>query len=295
MKRRKSARGIYEDLMASVSGTGASRFLPWLLAFLLLLSGIGDSRGQDTSPGVPDVTVDGKVALAALIALSDGYLVKLADSMKMLAATPEAQSADWQRIKGPLAQAAQLNITALDWFALPDGSYWSVQEGKAAGNLSTRAYFPRLLAGKKVIGDLVVSRATGRSVAIVAVPVVRPDGSVAAVLGASVYLDQLGARLEREMDLDGTMIFYSFDAQPLVGLDWDPGLIFVDPTRLLGQEDLARAIREMMTKSEGEASYLFRGKRRTVLFRKSPVTGWWYAFGLIPEGREARRPVQRGD
>ncbi len=215
--------------------------------------------------------------------------------MQILAASPEAQSADWQKIRPALARVGQQNVPALNWFALPDGSYWSVQEGKAPRNLSTRAYFPRLLAGNRVVGDLVVSKATGRSVAIVAVPVVRPDGTVAGALGASVYLDQLGARLEREMALDDTMIFYSFDAQPLVGLDWDPGLIFVDPTRLAGQEDLARAIREMMTRTGGESSYLFRGKRRTVLFRKSPVTGWWYAFGLIPEGREAKRPVQRRD
>lgn len=42
----------------------------------------------------------------------------------------------------------------------------------------------------------------------------RPDKTVVGVLGSSVYLDQLSTRLEREMDLDNLMIFYSFDAQP---------------------------------------------------------------------------------
>lgn len=260
-----------------------ARLIPILLALFL---GIGLARGE------PAFTVDGKVALASLIALSDGHLRKMADDLEELAATPEARSGDWERIKPGLARVAQENVPALNWFALPDGSYWSVQEGRAAGNLSGRAYFPRVLTGRTVLGDLVVSKATGRSVAIVAVPVKRPDGTVAGVLGASVYLDQLSARLEKEMALDHTMIFYSFDATPLIGLDWDPHLIFSDPTKL--SPDLARAIDRMLTREEGSTRYPFRGKARTVLFRKSPLTGWWYVFGVIPEGREATQPAAPG-
>lgn len=264
-----------------------SAWRPRLLNILLLIFGTTASQAQD-APAAPAFTVDGKVALASLMAIADGHLLKLADSMRVLAATPAAQSADWERIRAPLAQVGAFNVAALNWFALPDGAYWSVQEGKAAGNLARRAYFPRVLAGQAVIGDLVTSTATGRSVAIVAVPVLRPDQRVAGVLGASVYLDLLSARIEREMDLDDTMIFFSFDAQPLVGLDWDPGLIFVDPTRL-GQEDVSRAFRDMLAQKEGTTTYRFRGEARTVLFRQSPVSGWWYAFGIVPEGRSEKR------
>lgn len=269
--------------------TGKSR-LAFLSAFLLAVPGAGNLHAQEPSRTAPAFTVDGKVALASLIALSDGYLIKLADSLQILAAMPEAQSGDWQKIKEPLALAGKMNVPALNWFALPDGAYWSVQEGKAAGNLSTRAYFPKVLAGKTVIGDLVVSKATGKSIAIVAVPVVRPDKTVVGVLGSSVYLDQLSTRLEREMDLDNLMIFYSFDAQPLKGLVWDRDLIFVDPTKLPGEEDFSRAIKEMMSKAQGINSYIFRGRQRTVLFRRSAVTGWWYVFGIAPEGRAMEKP-----
>lgn len=268
------------------------RLLILLPALLLVGTGIGTGHAQqDAGQPAPVFTVDGKVALASLIALGDGHLLKLADSLHILAATAEAQSADWQKIREPLAQVGRLNVPALNWFALPDGSYWSVQEGKATGSLSTRAYFPKVLAGRTVIGELVVSKATGSNTAIVAVPVTRPDKTVAGVLGASVYLDQLGARLEREMDLDDTMIFYSFDDQPLMGLDWDASLIFTDPTRL-GQQDISLAFRDMLSRREGVASYSFRGKRRTVLFRHSPLTGWWYALGVIPDGREASQPTK---
>jgi hypothetical protein len=238
-----------------------------------------DAAGQ---PPAGAFTVDGRIALGSLISLSDGHLQKLADSLQMLAAMPEVRSGDWEQIQGPLGALAESNIPVLLWFAQPDGSYWSVQEGTAAATLSDRAYFPRLLAGKKVMGDLVVSKATGKCSAIVAVPVFRADGSVAGVLGSSVYLDQLSALLRQEMDLVGNVIFFSFDAQPLVALNWDPALIFLEPLTLGGE--IKSAFLEMLSKEQGVVSYTFRDKQRTLLYRKSPVTGWWYAFGVVQDG-----------
>ncbi len=226
--------------------------------------------------------VDGQVALASLMTIGDGHLETMAASLKTLAESADAQSGDWARIKGPLAAAAEVNVPALLWFALPDGSYWNLEEGKAAGNLAARDYFPKVLAGEAVLGDLVVSTATGKSVAIVAVPV-RRGGEVVGVLGSSIYLDQVSTRIEKEMGLDDTMIFYSFDDQPLLALEWDPSLIFQDPLDI--SPEIRRVFERMMQQDAGTITYPFRGKERTVIFRRSPVTGWWYALGLVPEGR----------
>jgi hypothetical protein len=232
-------------------------------------------------PGpAPAFTVDGHVALHSLMALSDAHLQKLADAMHMLASTDAARSADWARIRAPLAEAARMNVPAVNWFALPDGSYWSVQEDRAAGNLSDRPYWPRLLAGQAVIGDLVVSRATGRNTAIVAVPVRGRDHVVVGVLGGSVHLDSLSALIRRDMQLQSNHLFYSLDAEPLVGLHVDPETIFLHPLQE-GDPDVERAIREMLSNEEGMVSYSFGGNRRDVLYCRSPVTGWWYAFGVL--------------
>jgi hypothetical protein len=42
---------------------------------------------------------------------------------------------------------------------------------------------------------------------------------------------------------------------------------------------MRRAFTEMLAGQEGAVTYDFRGSRRTVLYRRSPVTGWWYGFG----------------
>lgn len=223
--------------------------------------------------------IDANVGLSALSAISDGHLLRMADGLRVLALSEQARSGKWSELERPLGEVGKLNVAALNWFAHPDGSYWSVQNGREKGNLSTRAYFPRVLAGKVVIGDLVVSKATGESVAIVAVPVTGRDGSVVGVLGASIYLKALSARLHEEMRLGDDLIFYSFDATPRLAIVWDPSLVFSSPKDLGAEVD--RAFTEMMTKDAGVVRYTFHEKRRTVVYRRSTVTGWWYGFGLV--------------
>ena len=154
------------------------------------------------------------------------------------------------------------------------------EQGRAAGNLSDRSYWPRLMGGQVVLGDLVASKATGKSTAIVAVPIRGTTGSIVGVVGSSLYLDSLSLLLKRELDLRPDLIFFSVDATPIGALQDDPEQIFLDPYAL-NEPELERAIREMLTREEGVVNYRFRGKGRTVLYRKSHVSGWWYAFGHV--------------
>ena len=240
----------------------------------LLVSGTTAPRAR-AQGGV--FTMDAQIGLASLTALTDGHLRKLADAFALEAATDDARSAHWSRIRPLLAQVEATNVPCLLWFALPNGTYWTLHGGRAAANLSTRAYWPRLLARRTVLGDLVVSKAAKTATAIVAVPVL--DGNrVAGVLGASVYLDKLSVLVRDEMRLPPGTIFYSFDSRALVGINWDNSLIFLEPRTL--SPDLDRAFGAMLAHTQGRETYTFRGKTRTVIYRKSPVTNWWYAIGF---------------
>jgi hypothetical protein len=75
-------------------------------------------------------------------------------------------------------------------------------------------------------------------------------------------------------------IFFSIDATPIGALQDDPEQIFLDPYDL-DEPDLERAIREMLAREDGVVNYRFRGKERTVMYRQSHVSGWWYAFGRV--------------
>jgi C4-dicarboxylate-specific signal transduction histidine kinase len=257
----------------------------WLLGLAAVLA-IGACAGPmhkdadaDSSRKRP-VEADHRIALHSLMSLADGHLQKIADVYTILATMDSVRSAQWEQIQEPLAAAARVNVPAVYWFALPDGSYWTLNDGRAAASLADRAYFPRALAGETIIGEMVVSRATGRSAAIVAHPVRGDDDTVVGVLGASVYLDRLSEIINKEMDLGPDLIFFSLDQTPVVGLHKDPETIFVHP---LEEEDpqLTNAIRGILSSEQGVVTYRFRGQGRTIYHRRSPVTGWWYGFGEL--------------
>ena len=225
-------------------------------------------------------SLDGQVALHSFMALSDGHLQKLADVLRLLAVTDDVRSGKWERIHGPLAGVAPMVVPAVLWFAQPNGAYSTLAKARA-GDLSDRAYFRRVLDGKTVVGDLVVSRSTSRNTAIVAVPVRGRDGAIVGVLGASVHLDSLGALIRREMGgLGGNLRFFAIDSTPIGALNSDSALILTEPMKL-GDEGMRKAFTEMLSRGEGAVTYTFRGRERTMLYRKSPVTGWWYAFGVM--------------
>ena len=252
-------------------------------AALAFGAGIGGAQGNAPSGHRPPpaFTVDGDVALHSLMSLSDAHLRKLADVLTVLANTDVARSCDWDTIRGQLAEAARVNVPAALWFAMPDGAYWSLTQGRINTLLTDRPYFPRLLAGQTVIGDLVVSRSTNRNTAIVAVPILGQEHEVVGMLGASVHLDSLAAVLRKEMGgLSDRLLFFAIDAKGLGALNSDPALIFTEPLKL-GDAGMQRAFKEMLTRENGVITYDFRDHHRTVLYQKSPVTGWWYGFGQI--------------
>ncbi|MEX0741312.1 MAG: hypothetical protein WD079_00850, partial [Phycisphaeraceae bacterium] len=89
-------------------------------------------------------------------------------------------------------------------------------------------------------------------------------------------------KVDGEMGLAPNHVFFSLDETPIVGLHEDPEVIFVHP---LEEDDpqLTRAIRTILSREQGIVSYRFRGQGRTIHYRRSPVTGWWYGFGEVYE------------
>lgn len=250
-------------------------------AFVLLVVGCAHRTASVpvvTTAPKSDVMVDGRIALASLMALSDGHLRKILDSLAWLATTPEARSGEWRKIQKPLAEVASKNIEATYWFALPNGTYWTLEVGQAPGNLTDREYWPRLMAKQSVVGDLVVSKSTGKNVAIVAVPILHANGRITGVIGTSVHLDKLTERLKQEMQIASPLIFYAVDAKPLGALNSDVSLIFTEPKKFSGE--MSQVFDEMLSHQEGMIQYQFRGRTRRVLYRKSPFVGWWYALGV---------------
>jgi hypothetical protein len=283
------------------------RSLKWLAAVGVIAAAVPLARSQLNPTPIPTETaptpvhspaapplptplladepqVRASTLLSALISLTEGHLFELVHQLEFASTTDAVKSGNWDRIQVVLAQLRSSTIDSALWYALPSGQYWTLDGNREDSSLADRNYFPRVIAGQRIMGELLVSRSTGKSVAVVAVPILASDGSVKGVLGASVYLDRLAALIGLEIGADSSMIYYSFDSKPQLGMVWDPTLTLLDPHQI--SPEVGAAFDQMLANDQGVQSYRFRDKERTVVYRHSTVTGWWYAFGVVPGGRD---------
>jgi hypothetical protein len=169
-------------------------------------------------------TIPASVAVSSAVGLAEAEIVGLVRALMVVAATAEVQSAEWSNMVELLATLSRNSPLSVAWFALPDGSYYTVDAGLAFGNLSDQGYFPRLMDGQVVVGDVVVSRSTGRKLTIIAVPVAVEGATIGAV-GVSLSLGSLATQISRDLALPEGWAFYAIDTAGEIALCSDPSLL----------------------------------------------------------------------
>lgn len=225
-------------------------------------------------------TTDGRVALNAYRGLVEEHLAGVLHALKALAATSDAQSGEWERIKPALTELAEdVSTEAAFWFAKPDGGYHATAGDLGEGNLKDRSYFTGLMAGKPVEGSAVISKSTGHRSVIVAAPV-KKDGAVVAALGASLRARLISELVGKRTALPDGLVFYALDANGQAVIHKDPDLMFQYPSDI-GDASLKAAVAKILSTDEGIVEYTFRGTNRTALFDKSDATGWHFVLAQV--------------
>ena len=237
-------------------------------------------RKARPDPSAKTPVVKATVAVAAATTLTDEVLRNSALSLQLLALTEEVKSADWGKMKGFLTELEKTQVESVVWFARPDGSYYTVDKGLSDQNLKDRPYFPRVMAGKTVIGDLATSKSTGKDVVVVTAPVKKGDAVVGA-LGSSIYLDKLAERVATALRLPSNAHFWACDATgKKVALSRQSKEIFLDPTSL-NSPTLTQAVSQMVAQPEGSISYDYQGETVKGVYETSSLTGWHFVFGVL--------------
>jgi len=197
-------------------------------------------------------------------------------NIKLVAESSEAKSAGWEQTKPMLDRLDKdLETDASVWYAMPDGKYYSTNaEGLTEQNLGDRSYFPQLMAGKDVEGDLVVSKSTGHRSVIVATPVV-VDGKVVAAIGVSLRLRLLSQLVEKNTQLPANMYFYSMNSDALISSHRNIDRMFKHPTDI-GDESLGPIFTSALAKEKGQLGYNLHGKNISAIFQKSKALGWHF-------------------
>lgn len=265
----------------------------FLLLFVTQPTLAGETMSGAETKGVAGTRVaDMHILLNAFTALAEEHIEGTLRGMKYLTETEAVRSGDWNAMKGPLVEFSRSGINAAAvWYARPDGHYFTVEKNLTDQSLSDRPYFPRLMAGASVVGDLVISKSTGKRTAILALPIWK-NGKVSGALGVSLSLDKMSWMLQEKMALPGDMVFYALDAHGQSSLHKDSNLLFTFPSDI-GSKTLKDAAREMLSHQEGVARYEFHGEK-IIVYKRSQLTGWVFAIGYVasPDSGAAGNALQ---
>jgi hypothetical protein len=251
----------------------------WILAFVMCLSNIVIVPAS-AQPPVPSSCFNeyADTILSSFIAITEQNIRTVERELAVLSMTEEVKSADWEKMRGIMQAYQDSGLPGIVWFVLPDGNYYTLDKGLIGEKLSERKYFPGLMSGQHMIGDLVFSRSTGKKSVIVTIPVIRGD-EVLGGLGASIFLDDLSQRVDDAMLLSEDHVFFALAPDGTTALNRNTQLNFEDP-RKQGIESLKLAADKMLSTTSGEVTYDFDGTSRYAVYQTSALTGWKFAIGI---------------
>lgn len=209
-------------------------------------------------------------------------------SLELIAMTPDAKNGEWKDIK-PYLMNLQQRLNGVYFYILPDGNYYSVDKDFTNLNLSDRAYFNSLFAGKQVKGFDIYSRSSGKKSALIASPIF-VDGKVSGALGASVFLDDLHRRLNCQMALPEDYTWFVVNSDGKTMLDRDSDFIFMN-VLTQGSRSLKDGMDKALNNTAGSMEYEMGGVVRHAIYQKLPNLDWWMILARI-EGGDVTPPVK---
>src|SRR4030065_1811467 len=137
----------------------------------LLLAWMSAGSVWAAKPAEYPPNVAAETPLNAAAHYVDSFFVHTLASLELIASTPEAKNKDWNGIK-PYLKQLEAGLSAIYFWVLPDGNYYSVALDYTNLNLADRPYFKTLMAGNPVKGFPIHSRSSGKKSALIAVPLV---------------------------------------------------------------------------------------------------------------------------
>ena len=147
-------------------------------------------------------------------------------------------------------------------------------------DISQREYFKKAIAGQTAVSDPVVSKATGKMVVIVAVPV-KSDGKVTGVLFGAISMNSVADKvLAVKVGQTGYAYILQEDGVAIIHPDKEIAMK-VNAIKDTKFPQVLRSVNERIVKGEpGVASYEYAGIDKLVSF--APITGvkWFFALNV---------------
>ncbi len=219
-----------------------------------------------------------RIILEDAINRSEGFIAGELTRLQNIAESGIAKEGDWENILNALKDDPE-KIAALYWYALPDGSYYTSERGKVKANLSDRAYFPTLLAGKDVVGYPIIGKTSGKKSFVIAVPVIK-DGEVTGIVASSIYLDEFWNRIKANITIPENMDFYAVNSQGIAMFDFEKRDYCLINVFELDSYTLTDAVKKIIASDKGYVEYEWNDKVKIAVYEKSEISDWHYVLSF---------------
>ncbi|NLK52053.1 MAG: methyl-accepting chemotaxis protein [Syntrophomonadaceae bacterium] len=208
----------------------------------------------------------------------DNWLkIRLAE-VTTLASTGIVRNMDVDQIKPGLVYHHERlkEFYELLYVAEPDGTcHLSTGE---TNNITDRDYFRQAMAGKTLVSDPVVSKATGNPIVVAIAPIKNDQGKVIGAFGGVVLIDTLN-RMVSEVKIGETGYAYMLQQDGLTLVHPDKNWVL--KKNLLKEADTDSNLLEHLTQmSKGETGlgyYLWDGDEKLISYAPVKTTGWGLA------------------
>ncbi len=217
--------------------------------------------------------------IAATKLLAGFIDVRLGEFLSVLQAlsfTDEARSGKWKKLKPLLVEQENAALSGRIWYLLPDGSYYTTVDDLTSKNLKTRSYFSGLIAGNLTLGTIVVSKSTGKTVAVAGAPIIKKD-TVKGALGTSIYMQNINDEVQNAFPLQPDQMFFAVADDGTIALHSDDAWI--------GQQitSMSSNLKPILDNNSGECNFTSEGKDWHAVWVTAPKTGWHVAIASIVE------------
>ncbi|WP_432662112.1 methyl-accepting chemotaxis protein [Wukongibacter baidiensis] len=156
-----------------------------------------------------------------------------------------------------------------------DGKFLSTSG--QGGNISDRAYFPKVMKGESIVSQPVISKATGRPIVVIAAPIKDDNGKVIGLIGGTVNLSIITDIVNAEK-LGETGYAYMINNNGIVMAHPNSELILKQSFLESESESLVKITEKMISGEVGTDSYMYEGKEKIAAYAPLKSTGWSIAM-----------------
>ncbi len=155
-------------------------------------------------------------------------------------------------------------------------------------NVAERGYFKAAKAGRAVVSDPIISKASNEPVVVLSVPLKTASGQFAGLFGAVLKLGVLSEKLT-DIKIGRTGYPFMINKEGIIIAHPKEEFLFkLDLKTVKGMESISR---QMMAQKAGGEAYVFKGEKKMAGFAPVASTGW--SIAVTQNQEEFMAPIHR--